>query len=143
MTEADQIIAKLELLPHPEGGHYRETFRDIVEGSGRSASTAILYLLKQGEVSHWHRIDAVEIWHWYAGAPLELMLSADGRESHTFTLGNQLASGHKPQVIVPRTWWQSARALGEYALVGCTVAPGFEFNGFEMAPPGWRPGTAL
>jgi predicted cupin superfamily sugar epimerase len=83
LTEADQIIAKLELLPHPEGGHYRETFRDIVENSGRSASTAILYLLKQGEVSHWHRIDAVEIWHWYAGAPLELMLSADGRDSHT------------------------------------------------------------
>jgi len=143
LTEADQIIAKLDLLPHPEGGYYRETFRDIADASGRSASTAILYLLKQGEVSHWHRIDAVEIWHWYAGAPLELMLSADGRESHAFTLGNHLGSGHWPQVIVPRTCWQSARALGQYALVGCTVAPGFDFSRFEMAPPGWRPGQGF
>jgi uncharacterized protein len=140
LTEADQIIATLELLPHPEGGHYRETFRDGADASGRSASTAILYLLKKGEVSHWHRIDAVEIWHWYAGAPLELTLSADGIEVRKFTLGNSLGQGHQPQVIVPRTWWQSARSLGEYALVGCTVAPGFEFSGFEMAPPGWRPG---
>ncbi|MFN8949413.1 MAG: cupin domain-containing protein [Alphaproteobacteria bacterium] len=136
---ADAIIRSLGLLPHPEGGHFRETFRDSRNIAGRSTSTAILYLLKQGEVSRWHRVDAVEIWHWYAGAPLELGLSPDGRAQETRILGNALAEGHSPQVIVPAGCWQMARSRGEFTLVGCTVAPGFEFSGFEMAEPGWAP----
>ncbi len=136
---ADAIIRSLGLLPHPEGGHFRETFRDSRNIAGRSASTAILYLLKQGEVSRWHRVDAVEIWHWYAGAPLELGLSHDGSAQETRILGNALAEGHSPQVIVPAGCWQMARSRGEFTLVGCTVAPGFEFSGFEMAEPGWAP----
>lgn len=136
---ADAIIRSLGLLPHPEGGHFRETFRDSRNIAGRSASTAILYLLKSGEISRWHRVDAVEIWHWYAGAPLELGLSADGLAQETRVLGNALAAGQSPQVIVPAGCWQMARSRGEFTLVGCTVAPGFEFSGFEMAEPGWEP----
>jgi predicted cupin superfamily sugar epimerase len=136
---ADETISKLQLIPHPEGGHFRETFRDSATSSGRSASTAILYLLKAGERSHWHRVDATEVWHWHAGAPLELALSADGSESQTLILGPLIAEGQSPQIIVPATCWQAARSLGDYSLVGCTVAPGFEFTGFEIAPAGWMP----
>jgi len=136
---ADAIIRSLGLLPHPEGGHFRETFRDSRNIAGRSASTAILYLLNRGEISRWHRVDAVEIWHWYAGAPLELGLSLDGLAQETRVLGNALAGGQSPQVIVPARCWQMARSCGEFTLVGCTVAPGFEFSGFEMAEPGWEP----
>jgi predicted cupin superfamily sugar epimerase len=136
---ADEMISKLQLTPHPEGGHFRETFRDSATSSGRSASTAILYLLKAGERSHWHRVDATEVWHWHAGAPLELALSADGSDSRTLILGPLIAEGQSPQIVVPATCWQAARSLGDYSLVGCTVAPGFEFAGFEMAPAGWRP----
>ena len=139
VSEADRLIARLGLSPHPEGGHFRETFRDQPTASGRAASTAIFYLLKKGERSHWHRIDAVEIWHWYAGAPLELGLSTDGTSQTVHVLGNDIGSGQSPQCVVPVRWWQSARTLGEFTLVGCTVAPGFEFGGFEMAPPGWQP----
>ncbi len=132
----DDIVRLLDLKPHPEGGHFRETFRD--EGSPRGASTAIYYLLAKGEQSHWHRVDAAEVWHWYAGDALELSIAADGRTiSHR--LGSNLAQGERPQVVVPRGAWQSAKPLGHYALVGCTVAPAFTFDGFEMAPPGWRP----
>lgn len=138
--DADRIIARLGLSPHPEGGHFRETFRDSATAGGRSASTAIFYLLKQDQVSHWHRVDAVEVWHWYAGSPLELRLSSDGLETSTCTLGNRLDDGQSPQVIVPRMCWQAARSLGSFTLVGCTVAPGFEFSGFEMAAAGWQPG---
>lgn len=139
--DADEIIRHLSLAPHPEGGHFREMFRDQANVAGRSASTAILYLLKQGEVSRWHRVDAVEIWHWYAGAPLELGLSADGRTRETRTLGNAIGRGEMPQLIVPAQCWQMARSRGEFTLVGCTVAPGFEFSGFQMAEPGWEPGS--
>lgn len=139
---ADEMISKLQLSPHPEGGHFRETFRDSTTTSGRSASTAILYLLKAGEQSHWHRVDAAEVWHWYAGAPLELGLSADGREKRTRILGNLIAEGQSPQIVVPAQCWQMARSIGAYSLVGCTVAPGFEFAGFEMATSGWSPGGA-
>ena len=134
--QADELIKKLELAPHPEGGYYRETFRDD-SNSGRANSTAILYLLKKGEVSHWHRVDAAEIWHWYAGAPLELSQSETGEPAKVETLGNDIMAEHSPQIVVPATVWQSARSLGEWTLVGCTVAPGFEFDGFEMAPEGW------
>ncbi len=135
---ADEIIGLLDLKPHPEGGHFRETFRD--NGGPRGASTAIYYLLKQGERSHWHRVDAAEVWHWYAGGPLELALSTDGKESETRVLGPNLSAGEQPQLIVPKHVWQSAKPLDAFTLVGCTVAPAFAFDGFEMAPPDWRPG---
>ncbi|HEY6984096.1 cupin domain-containing protein [Reyranella sp.] len=140
---ADEIIARLGLQPHPEGGHYRETFR--AAGTPRGASTAIYFLLKAGERSHWHRVDADEVWHRYAGAPLELSLSDDGRRVRRLRLGSDLDLGELPQAVVPRGVWQTARSLGYWTLVGCTVAPAFEFGGFELAPPGWRPsqGSAL
>jgi uncharacterized protein len=134
---ADAVIAALGLEPHPEGGWYRETFRDA--GAGRGACTAIYYLLKQGEVSRWHRIDAVEIWHWYAGAPLDLALSPDGVAISRIRLGNAIADGERPQAVVPAHHWQSAVGVGKWSLVGCTVAPAFEFAGFELAPLGWEP----
>ena len=142
MLSAGDIIKKLDLKPHPEGGHFRETFRDTRAVDGRAASTAIYFLLAQGERSHWHRVDAAEAWHFYAGAPLILELSVDGRATHPQRLGADLAAGERPQVIVPAGVWQSAESLGAWTLVGCTVAPGFAFSGFELAPPGWRPGGA-
>lgn len=128
---ADEIIRTLSLAAHPEGGWFRETFRD-------SASTAIYYLLKAGERSHWHRIASAEIWHWYAGDPLELRI-ADGAMRETVILGTRIERGERPQGIVPPHAWQSARSLGAFTLVGCTVAPAFDFAKFEMAPPGWEP----
>lgn len=136
---ADEIISRLDLQPHPEGGHYRETWRAGAGPGERAAGTAIYFLLKAGEVSHWHRVDAAEIWHWYAGAALELNISEDGRESRSATLGAALEDGQSPQIIVPAGAWQSARSLGDWTLVGCTVSPGFEFSGFELAPAGWSP----
>lgn len=136
---AEEIIQKLSLQPHPEGGWYAETFRDTA-GAPRGHSTAIYYMLQKGEKSHWHRVrDAVEIWHYYAGAPLALHRSSDGLISDTVTLGTNLAAGEHPQGIVHSGWWQSAETLGDYTLVGCTVAPGFEFSSFEMAPSDWNP----
>ena len=136
---ADEIIAFLELIPHPEGGYFRETFRDEQQQDGRSAGTAIYYLLKAGEVSHWHKVDAAEIWHFYAGSPLLLQTCKEGDLVNSVTLGNDLTAGHSPQSVVPAGIWQSAQSLGEWTLVGCTVAPGFEFSGFTMAPDGWHP----
>ena len=134
------MIRLLDLKPHPEGGHYRETFRDArTVGGGRAASTAIYFLLQRGERSHWHRIDAVEIWHWYAGAPLELLVN-DRAGTTAVRLGPDLAAGERPQAIVPAHAWQAAEGTGDWTLVGCTVAPGFEFSGFELAPQGWAPG---
>ena len=136
---ADAIIALLGLAPHPEGGHFRETFRDTagLQG-GRAVSTAIYFLLRAGEVSRWHRVDAAEVWHWYAGAPLVLSITDDaGRQ--TITLGSDLAAGQRPQAVVPAHAWQQAHSAGAWTLVGCTVAPGFEFAGFEMAPSGFVP----
>ena len=138
---ADDIIQLLGLEPHPEGGHFRETFRDTAvagAGSNRAASTAIYFLLKASEVSRWHRVDAAEVWHWHAGAPLLLSL-VEGERRREFKLGADLASGERPQAIVPAHAWQQAQSLGAWTLVGCTVAPGFDFAGFEMAPPGWEP----
>ena len=135
---AEEIIAHLALEPHPEGGWYRETFRDEPGNQGRPHSTAILFLLAQGEVSHWHRIDAVETWHWYGGAPLVLKV-ADDAGVQEFRLGPDLFAGEHPQAIVPAHAWQSARSLGGWSLTGCTVAPGFHFDGFELAPEGWEP----
>lgn len=138
---AEDLIQKLELQPHPEGGYFRETFRDTSESNGRSAGTAIFFLLKAGEISRWHKVDATEIWHFYAGAPLELGLAEDGANSHTVILGTDLNESQLPQRVIPAGWWQQARSLGDWTLVGCTVSPGFEFSGFEMAPEGWEPGA--
>jgi predicted cupin superfamily sugar epimerase len=135
---ADEVIAQLKLKPHPEGGWFRETFRDEAGHQGRAHSTAILFLLKTGEVSHWHRVDAVEMWHWYGGAPLLLETRVDGVR-HEHRLGPNLMQGEHPQAMVPAGAWQTARSLGAYTLLGCTVAPGFDFSGFDLAPPGWEP----
>jgi hypothetical protein len=135
MRTADAIIAALELKPHPEGGWYRETFRAEAPPGTRAAVTAIYYLLRAGERSHWHRVDASEIWHWYAGDALELRIGPA-----TVRLGGNIAAGERPQAIVPPHEWQAARSLGAWTLAGCTVSPAFEFSGFELAPPEWAPG---
>ncbi len=143
-ADAASVIRLLNLQPHPEGGHYRETFRDprLVE-NGRSASSHIYYLLGVGEVSEWHRVDAAEIFHFYAGAPMVLTLSENGHDASAFHLGADLQSGQRPHLVVPSGTWQTATSLGAWTLVGCTVAPAFEFSGFEMAPAGWRPTPRL
>jgi uncharacterized protein len=140
MPSAADIITGLELRPHPEGGHYRETFRDTSAGAdGRARSTAIYYLLSRGERSHWHRIDVVEVWHYYAGNALTLRISHDGGVQHTVRLGPAVAAGDRPQAIVPANAWQAAETTGDWTLVGCTVAPGFEFAQLELAPTWWAP----
>ena len=135
---ADEIIAHLALAPHPEGGWYRQTW--AAENAGRPterpSGTCIYFLLKAGESSHWHRVDAVEIWHYYAGAPLELrMAETKAGPAQALTLGPDLMASQFPQLIVPLGHWQAARALGDWTLVGCTVSPGFQFSGFELAQP--------
>jgi predicted cupin superfamily sugar epimerase len=137
---AEVVVRLLDLKPHPEGGHFRETFRDLhhVDGS-RPASTAIYFLLARGGRSHWHRVDAVEVWHWYAGAPRALDVAREPGRIERLTLGCDLAAGQRPQAVVPAQVWQAAESLGEWTLVGCTVAPGFEFSGFELAPKDWSP----
>ncbi|MGD9539965.1 cupin domain-containing protein [Methylocystis sp.] len=140
----EEIVRLLDLAPHPEGGFYRQTFRDSLSvGGGRAASTAIYYLLPGGGVSHWHRVDAAEVWHYYAGAPLELKIAKQGAPVEILRLGFDLAAGERPQGVVPAGVWQSAQSLGqgpnEWTLVGCTVAPGFEFAGFELAPADFLP----
>ena len=139
---AAEIIRLLELQPHPEGGHFRETFRDEGGHVGRSHGTAIYFLLAEGEVSRWHRVDASEIWHWYAGAPLALRITESDSPPSETVLGNDLMAGERPQAVVPAGYWQSAHSLGTWTLVGCTVAPGFEFAHFEMAPDDWEPGAS-
>ena len=135
------MIEGLELLPHPEGGWFRETWRGPDAG-GRPVATSIYYLLEARESSRWHRIDADEIWSWHAGSPLELSISVDGGEVDRSILGIELERGERPQHVVPAGVWQSARSLGDWTLVGCAVAPGFSFERFELAPPGWTPGAS-
>lgn len=139
MTAAE-VAKLLDLQPHPEGGRYRETWRDarLVEG-GRAASSLIYFLLEAGEVSDWHRVDAAEVWHHYAGAPLVLTMSANGHDAEAHHLGPDISMRQRPQIVVPQGCWQTATSLGRWTLVGCTVAPAFDFKGFELAPPGWRP----
>jgi len=127
----------LDLKPHPEGGYFRESFRDARQVDGRAASTAIYFLLARGERSHWHRVDVVEVWHWYAGAPLALEMSPPPGHVERVILGCDLNGGERPQAVVPAHAWQAAQTLGDWTLVGCTVAPGFEFAGFELAPKNW------
>jgi predicted cupin superfamily sugar epimerase len=144
LSEQD-IVRMLGLKPHPEGGYFRETFRDTRQSAdGRAASTAAYYLLARGASSHWHRLDAVEIWHWYAGAPLQLEIAAGPGRIERVTLGGDISAGLRPQAVVPAGLWQAAQTTGDWTLVGCTVAPGFDFAKLELAPQGWtpdRPGT--
>ena len=135
---AAEVIEWLDLAPHPEGGCYRETFRDERQVQGRSVATAIYYLLTEGEASHWHMVDAAEIWHHYMGDPLELRIAGAAGVA-TVVLGDDLAAGQVKQAVVPAGAWQAAKGLGAWSLMGCTVAPGFEFSAFELAPPGWSP----
>jgi uncharacterized protein len=141
LLSAAEVIRCLDLKPHPEGGHFRETFRDAASvGGGRAPSTAIYFLLARGERSRWHRVDAAEVWHFYAGAPLALDIAAgDGATIEHVMLGVDLGNGERPQAVVPAHAWQAAESSGAWTLVGCTVAPGFEFKGFELAPAGWSP----
>ncbi len=137
---AAQIVRLLDLKPHPEGGYYRETWRDPrTDANGRALSTLIYFLLDVGDVSAWHRVDAAEVWHHYAGAPLVLTMSPNGHDASASYLGPDLAAGQRPQIVVPAGHWQTATSLGAWTLVGCTVSPGFEFAGFELAAPNWRP----
>lgn len=139
---AAEIIRLLDLHPHPEGGHYRETFRDpALDSAGRAVSTLIYFLLEAGQVSRWHRVDTTEVWHFYAGSPLELKISRTGEETRVHRLGSDLIAGERPQFVVPAHYWQSAVSLGPWTLVGCGVTPGFEFSGFELAPPDGLPGS--
>ena len=132
---ADQIIAELNLTPHPEGGHYRQTW--VAENTGRPTGTCIYFLLKAGEVSHWHRVDAAEIWLYHAGAPLVLSISATDQGPATDRLLTPDLTKGRPQILVPAHHWQAARTTGDYTLVSCTVSPGFQFEGFELAAPGF------
>ena len=134
MSDAEDIIARLGLAPHPEGGWYRETWSGPTV-NGRASGTAILYLLQAGEASHWHKVDADEIWLWHAGAPLVLSMGVDSATDHA--LGPVIAAGQFPQLVVPTGWWQAARSTGDYTLVSCTVSPGFRFAGFTLAAPGF------
>ncbi len=134
-TPADAVFAVLGLKPHPEGGHYRETWRDVPPDGKRGAGTAILFLLREGERSHWHRVDAAELWIWQAGAALMLRVGMGAPRR----LGPAVAAGEHLQLLVPRHAWQSAHSLGGWTLCSCIVAPAFSFDGFELAPPGWEP----
>ena len=137
---ATDVIRLLDLKPHPEGGHFRETIRDHHPTGPRAHSTGIYFLLAAGERSHWHKVDAMEVWHYYAGAALTLEIAptAEG-PIERIKLGSDLTAGERPQAAVPAHAWQAAESQGDWTLVGCTVAPGFDFSGFEMAPPGFSP----
>jgi uncharacterized protein len=140
-VNAEECIRRLDLVPHPEGGWYRETWRAPANEGVRASGTAIYFLLRADRGSHWHRVDAAEIWHHYAGAPLEISLSTDGVHTETAILGPDLARDERPQIVIEYNVWQAARTLGDFTLVGCTVSPGFEFGGFVLAEPGWHPGS--
>lgn len=141
MPQAAAIVESLKLAPHPEGGWYRETFRAPATDGGRSAVTAIHFLLEAGQQSHWHRVDADEIWCWHAGGVIDLGVAPGAGGAPVWRrLGGDVLGGHAPQTVVPAGDWQAARAATSWALVSCVVAPGFDFAGFEMAPPGWTPG---
>jgi len=136
--DPQDLIDRLGLSPHPEGGWYRETWRDDPADGGRGVGSAIYFLLGAGERSHWHRVDAAEVWHHYAGHPLELAI-CDGDHHQVVRLGDDLAAGEEPQALVPARAWQAARSTGAWTLVGATVSPAFEFDGFELAAPDWAP----
>ncbi|MGO8740463.1 cupin domain-containing protein [Rhodoblastus sp.] len=138
--DARIVREALGLAPHPEGGAFREIWRDAPEGGGRGAATSIFFLLAAGERSHWHRVDAAELWIWQAGAPLALEIAGDGGRPERIRLGPNLSAGESFQAVVPKDAWQAAKSLGAWMLVCCVVAPAFQFSDFELAPPGWSPG---
>ena len=143
MTEvtAAELIGLLGLEPHPEGGFYKQTFADMASASGRPVSTLIYYMLTDRQSGSWHRLtDASETWHWYGGAPLTLAVSRDGRQISERILGVDFVAGQRPQIVIPANAWQRATCLGDWTLVGCSVAPGFQFSKWEQAPAGWEPG---
>lgn len=137
--KAAEVVRALGMSPHPEGGHFVETYRDVPADGSRGAATCISFLLAAGELSAWHRIDVAEIWHYQAGAPLVLTLSSNGHDAESHRIGPDIARGERGHVVVPPGCWQTAESLGAWTLASCTVAPAFDFAGFEMAPPGWRP----
>jgi predicted cupin superfamily sugar epimerase len=138
--DAARLIAALELAPHPEGGWFRETWREPSEGRG--TATAIYFLLEAGQASHWHRVDATELWLFHAGTPLNLKIAPDaGGPVEQMRVGPDILSGERPQAIVPKHWWQAAEATDGWALISCIVSPAFRFEGFELAPPGWAPNS--
>lgn len=136
-----EIIEHLDLQPHPEGGHYRRVYENKGR-AGRPMMTSIYYLLRRGEISRWHRLDADEVWHHYSGAPLQLTIAAPNQPPHEQVLGTDLWASQTPQLCVPAGHWQTAQSLGEFSLVGATVSPGFTFDGFELAPAGFKPTTS-
>jgi predicted cupin superfamily sugar epimerase len=138
-VDAEGWIRTLELVAHPEGGYFRETYRDAPAGGARGALTAIYFLLRRGEVSRWHRIDAIEIWHHYDGAALRLRIAEPGRPIVEHLLGKDAQA--LPHAIVPKHAWQSAATTGDFTLVGCVTSPAFDFAGFELAPPGFEPAS--
>lgn len=139
--DAQNLIARLDLAPHPEGGWYRETWRAPDSDGERAGGTAILFLLEEGQRSHWHRVDGTEIWFWHAGSPVTLSIAPDDAGPvETLALGSDFAAGQQVQGIIPKDHWQAAHAAQGWSLVSCTVTPGFEFSGFTLAPPGWEPG---
>jgi predicted cupin superfamily sugar epimerase len=144
-AEAEAMIAALGLAPHPEGGWYRETWRAAADEGARAGGTAILFLLEAGQRSHWHRVDADELWLWHAGSPLTVLVEHENGAVREFALGGDVARGYQPQCLVPASRWQAAEVIGEartgWGLVSCVVVPGFEFAGFELAPPGRHPGA--
>jgi uncharacterized protein len=137
---ASQVIGLLNLEPHPEGGWYRQSFSDRPDSTGRPLSTAIYYLLEGGKRNAWHRVDATEMWHWYGGDAMRIEVSHDGVHRIESLLGPDLMSGERPQFVIPAGHWQRTTCLGDWALIGCTVTPGFQFSRFELAEPGWEPG---
>lgn len=139
LESAADIIKQLNMQPHPEGGHYVETYRAPCASGERAAMTAIYYLLEVGDLSHWHRIDATETWLWHSGAPLAITVSPDGNSAASTHLGPDIGLGQAPQLVIPPMHWQTAESLGAWTLVSCVVAPGFSFDGFELAPTDWRP----
>lgn len=143
MDDAAKIIARLGLARHPEGGWYRETWRAEAAPGTRAAGTAILFLLEAGQRSHWHRVDAAELWLWHAGLPITLSTAADDAGPvAAVTLGPDVLAGQSPQHLIPVDHWQAAEADADgWALVSCVVVPGFDFAGFTLAPPDWKPGS--
>jgi len=139
---AEAVVAALGLQPHPEGGWYRETWRDQPTDGTRGVGTAVLFLLAADQFSHWHRVDAAELWIWQAGGPLVLSISPNGHDASAHWLGPDLSAKQSLQQIVPKGHWQAATSLGRWTLVTCTVSPAFQFAGFELAPPDWRPTPA-
>jgi len=141
---ADQLIEALDLAPHPEGGWYRETWRAAANPGERAAASAVYYVLKPGQRSHWNRVDADEIWLWHAGDPIDVaMVAGDSASPRTVRLGGRVTQGEQPQLIVPKGHWQTADPVpgeGGYTFISCIVAPAFEFEGFELAEPNWAPG---